>query len=220
MRTIRISAIADVHSPRFLNEFELALSRSNNPDVLLFAGDMINRGKSDEYANVLDAVESHLGTEVPIFACFGNEDPAVLSNEILAHTGNRITFLDDDAVTLRLAGSTVSVVGMSAVNPELASEPMTEIRTIFEERAVKLTQLLQNAQAADHIILLMHFNPLSDTEATEFSWWVSEALKQYPPDLVIHGHIHDSTRKQVEMGATTIWNVALPLTGTITELNL
>jgi Icc-related predicted phosphoesterase len=224
MSPVKIAAIADVHSPKFLNEFRTALSKCTQPDLFLFAGDMINRGKADEYVNVLATVDSQLGSDFPILACFGNEDPIDIRDELHLMTKDRLTFLDEKSTTLTLSGSRIAIVGMSAVSTELLkvqSNTAAEIQTIFEARALQLLRLLQDASSSsDYVILLMHFSPLLETNPTEFSWWVSRALEAFPPDLIIHGHIHNSTRNKVEIGATIIRNVALPAIGFITELNL
>ena len=62
---MKILAVADVHSPRFHEEFELELSMHSKPDLFLMAGDMINRGNADEIVRVLDTIEDYLGLECP-----------------------------------------------------------------------------------------------------------------------------------------------------------
>ena len=71
---VKILAVADVHSPRYLDEFAKALAQHEQPDAFLLAGDMINRGNAEEYTNVLNTIEKVLGTNFPIIACFGNEE--------------------------------------------------------------------------------------------------------------------------------------------------
>ncbi|MHA1964984.1 MAG: metallophosphoesterase family protein [Candidatus Thorarchaeota archaeon] len=224
MSPVKIAAIADVHSPRFLNDFNVALSKCEKPDLFLFAGDMINRGNEKEYKNVLDTVDSQLGSDFPITACFGNEDLLGSRDELHLMTKDRLTFLDEKSITLNLHGSRIAIVGLSAVGAELLeaqSNTVAEIQTIFEERALQLSQLLQGAtSSSDYVILLMHFSPLLETNPAEFSWWISRAMETSAPNLIIHGHIHNSTRTKIEIGATTIRNVALPAVGSITELNI
>jgi predicted MPP superfamily phosphohydrolase len=224
MSPIRIAAIADVHSPRFLNDFNIALSKCEKPDLFLFAGDMVNRGNAREYINVLNAVESQLSSDFPILACLGNEDPLDSRDELYHLTRGRLTFLNERSITLTLSGSRIAVVGVSAVSSEFFQtqlNPDVEMRTIFEERALQISRLLQDASSSsDYVILLMHFNPLLDDNPTEFSWWISKAVATALPNLIIHGHIHNATRIKVEIGPTTIRNVALPLLGSITELLL
>ena len=104
---------------------------------------------------------------------------------------------------------------------DIKSNNVTEMQTLFEERASRLAYLLkQVSERSDIIILLIHFSPLKDGSQIEFSWWMSRALEHVIPDHIVHGHIHDATKVKIEIGATTIWNVALPVTGSITELNL
>jgi Icc-related predicted phosphoesterase len=224
MSPVKVAAVADVHSPKFLSDFNIALSKCEKPDLFLFAGDMIHRETVLEYINVLDTVESHLGSDFPILACFGNEDPADIQDELHFLTRDRITFLDERAITLTIAGSRIAIVGMSAVSSEtleVQSNTVTEMRTIFEERASQLSRLLLEAShSSDYIILLMHFNPLLESDLTQFSWWVSRGVEKVSPNLIIHGHVHNSTSNKVELGTTTIRNVALPVVGSITELTL
>ena len=224
MSPVKIAAVADVHSPRFLSEFRTALSKCRPPELFLFAGDMVNRGKADQYVNVLDTVDSQLGSDFPIMACYGNEDPLEIQDELHTMTKNRLTFLDERLITLNLYGARVAVIGMSAASME-PSEPQgntaSDIQAIFEERASNLSRLLDEASSsADYSILLMHYSPLLESSSNEFSWWISRARETAPPNLIVHGHIHPSTRNKIEIGATTIRNVALPAIGSITELSL
>jgi Icc-related predicted phosphoesterase len=223
MASVRIAAVADVHSPRFLNEFMAAISRCETPDIFLFAGDMINRGKSSEYPKVLDAVES-LGSEFPIVACFGNEEPIACRDELRQITQDRVVFLDESHATFSISGKKVAIIGMSAGAKEPASTQMTvndDIRMAFEARAERLSQLLQKShKQAKHVILLMHFSPLLEDNSLEYSWWVSKALKKSSPTFIIHGHVHDRFKEKIEIGTTVIRNVALPACGSVTELTL
>lgn len=219
MNPIKVAAVADVHSPRFLNEFKTALRRCEKPDLFLLAGDMINRGKVDEYPKVLDVLDVQLGTDFPVVACFGNEEPIACRDELHLITQDRVTFLDENAISFNISGFTIDIIGISAT-----SEPtnaVAEMRTSFEERSHRLSTLLQEASNnADYVILLMHFSPLSETNLSEFSWWVSRAIEMNPPNHIIHGHVHDSARNAVKLRSTVIRNVALPAFSSITEFNL
>jgi len=221
MGRIKIAAVGDVHSPRFLTDFTIALSKCKTPDIFLFAGDMISRGKEEEYINILNAIDSQLGSEFPILSCFGNEDPVGMKNKLCLVTRDRLTFLDEKSVILSIGGSQVSVVGISAVSSELLdvrSKDVDKIRIAFEERASRLSSLLQDvSKFSDYVILLMHFSPLLENSLSEFSWWISRAVEKNPPTLIIHGHVHDSIRNELKVGSTIIRNVALPATHSVTE---
>lgn len=223
MRSVRLAAVADVHSPRFLNEFKAAISRCETPDLFLFAGDMINRGKSDEYPKVLDAMES-LGSEFPIVACFGNEEPIACRDELRQLTQDRVIFLDEDYATFSISEKKIAIIGISAGAAEPISAQLTQnddIRMAFETRAKRLSQLLQKSyKQAKYVILLMHFSPLLEGNSLEYSWWISKALELSSPTIIIHGHIHEPFNQKIDIGATVIRNVALPASGSVTELTL
>ncbi|KXH76293.1 MAG: hypothetical protein AM326_07375 [Candidatus Thorarchaeota archaeon SMTZ-45] len=222
MSPVKIAAVADVHSPRFLDDFKNALSNCTPPDLLLFAGDMISHGKAEEYINVLDVVDSELGSGFPIIACFGNEDPVEISDEIQFNIKDRLVFLDEELITLSLTDYQITVVGISSVSSELyeaQSKDIAEIRANFEDRSLRVSKLLQDAsKASDLVVLLMHFSPLLENISAEFSWWISKAVEKAPPNLIVHGHVHDSIRTKIKIGSTIIRNVALPATHFVTEL--
>ena len=66
----------------------------------------------------------------------------------------------------------------------------------------------------------MHFSPLLEGNSLQYSWWISKALEISSPTFIIHGHIHDAFNQKIEIGATVIRNVALPASGSVTELTL
>lgn len=224
MNPIRIAAVGDVHSPRFLTEFHSALARCQKPDLFLFAGDMVSRGKADEFCNVIEAVTSKYGIDLPIVACLGNEDPHMAQNELQDIVENRIVFLEDESTIIDIRGTKIGLVGISATRitqHKPHSKNVDSLKTFIEARASRLTKLLQStSKLSDAVILLMHFSPLLENDPDKFSSLVSDAVTTSAPDFIIHGHVHDATRKKIEIGATTIMNVALPLAGSITELNI
>lgn len=223
MSPVMIATVADVHSPRFLAEFRAALSRCQKPDLFLFAGDMVSRGKADEYRNVVEAVTSKYGVDLPIFACLGNEDPNDTQNELQYIIENRIVFLKDESTIIDIRGTNIGLVGISAsgMTQHKPHSNVDSLKTFIEARASRLTDLLQTvSKSSDVLILLMHYSPLLENNPDKFSALVSDAVSTSAPNFIIHGHVHDAMRKKVEIGATTVLNVALPLTGSITELSI
>lgn len=215
-----IAAVADVHSPRFFVEFVTSLGKCLPPDLILLAGDIVNRGAAEEYPIVVDAIDRFY-EDVPIVACFGNEEYAESRDEIISRVGDRVTFLDASTTTLNIAGTRVGIVGASAVLE--SSEDITksaDIRTFFEKRADRISTLLNQVHlVSKKIIFLMHYSPLEENSRS-YSWWVSRAIKKVKPTLIVHGHIHKPSEKEVVIGRTSICNVALPASGSITELIL
>jgi Icc-related predicted phosphoesterase len=212
-----IAAVADVHSPRFFVEFVTSLGQCPKPDLFLLAGDIVNRGTVEEYPIVVDAIERFY-EDVPIVACFGNEECAESRDEIISHVGDKVTFLDASTTTVNISGKRVGIVGSSAILE--TSVDVSDIRTFFENRAKRISSLLRQAHRVSRtVILLMHYSPLEENTRS-FSWWIARAIKNVEPNLIVHGHIHNPTEMELLIGSTTVHNVALPAVGSITELFL
>ncbi len=225
---MRVAAVADVHSPKYLEEFRNSLSRVETPDVLLLAGDMINFGRSAEYQNIINTIDSILGADVPVAACFGNEEFIETRDNILELTKARISFLDGESIIIKNGELEIGLVGAPAPRDVIdASKGLNhqDIRGIFETRASLLSNLMKDvASKADQTVLLMHYSPLSespnDKNVSEYSWWISEIIKEVQPNLVIHGHLHGAKMLRTSIGRTKIFNVAFPATNMVTEIML
>ncbi|MFX1481562.1 MAG: metallophosphoesterase [Promethearchaeota archaeon] len=217
---MKIAAVADIHSPRFYTEFKDSLKQCESPDAFLLAGDIVNRGLVNEYIRVVDAIEKSLGA-IPIVACFGNEEDSDSRHEILQVIGNRITFLDESTMVLTIKRAKLGVVGASVIPNQ--SLDFTKIRGFFERRAERVSQLLQDVTGkSKYSCLLLHYSPLfeNQTSSQSFSWWISRAVQDAKPTVIIHGHIHDSDNLKTMICGTPIYNVALPAVGSITEFSM
>ncbi len=232
MKKVKILAVADVHSPRHLEEFVKALAHHEPPDVFLFAGDMINRGNAEEYKNVLDTIEKTLGSDFPVIGCFGNEEYSEVRKDIVSIVGDRMILLDEKSYILESNGLAVGIVGTQGSLDKATSwqrRNIPSVKGVFERRAKRAASLLKKMKDnVDHRILLMHYSPCLETcegeEIKAFSWLGSRkfyrVVVEHQPDLVIHGHVHNSTRHEVTIGTSLIRNVSLPAVGSITELNV
>ena len=229
---VKILAVADVHCPRFLPEFKESLAQCSAPDVFFFAGDMINRGNALEYVTVLDTIEDILGTGFPIIACFGNEEYNEARKEILTVVGDRMFFLDEKSTVIENGPLQIGIVGTQGSLDKATSwqrSNIPSVKGVFERRAKRAASLLKKMEKkVDKKILLMHYSPCLETcegeEERAFSWLGSRkfyrVIKEHHPDLVIHGHVHNSTTHKAVIGRTLIHNVCLPAIGKITELDL
>ena len=232
MTTVKILAVADVHSPRYIEEFVKALGQHEQPDVFLFAGDMINRGDAEEYKNVLDTIETILGTSFPVIGCFGNEEYSEVRKDIVSIVGDRMILLDEKSFILESNGLTVGIVGTQGSLDKATSwqrRNIPSVKGMFERRAKRAASLLKKMKdKVDYRLLLMHYSPCLETcegeEVKAFSWMGSRkfysVVVEHQPDLVIHGHVHNSTRHEVTIGSSLIRNVSFPAVGCITELNI
>jgi Icc-related predicted phosphoesterase len=229
---VKLLAVADVHSPRYIEEFVGALAKHEHPDVFMFAGDMINRGSAEEYTTVLDKIEMALGPTFPIIGCFGNEEYSEVRKDIISIVGDRMTLLDEKSYIFESKGQKIGVVGTQGSLDKATSwqrRNIPSVKGVFERRAKRAASLLKKMKGkVDRRILLMHYSPCLETcegeDTKAFSWLGSRkfyrVVVEHQPDLVIHGHVHNSTRHEVTIGSTLVRNVSLPAVGSITELNL
>ena len=193
---------------------------------------MINRGKAEEYVTVLNVIEEKLGSGFPIIACFGNEEYNEVRKEILSLIGDRILFLDEKSTTIGIGSLSLGIVGTQGSLDKATSwqrRNMPSVKGVFERRAKRAASLLKKMDdSVDKKILLMHYSPCLETcegeDERAFSWLGSRkfyrVVRDYQPDLVIHGHVHNSKIHTAMIGNTLIHNVSLPAVGRITELDL
>jgi Icc-related predicted phosphoesterase len=229
---VKILAVADVHCPKYLSEFKTALKEVGAPDVFLLAGDMIFRGQVTEYARVLDVIEEELGSDFPVIACFGNEEYSEVRDDIVDLTEERMLFLDEKSTVLEMSDRSYGIVGTQGSLDKATRWQRRNIpswKGVFERRAKRASSLLKKLRGqVDRTILLMHYSPCLETcegeEEKAFSWLGSRkfyrVVVDQAPDLVIHGHVHNSTRHAAEIGTSLVRNVAFPAVGAITEIDL
>jgi Icc-related predicted phosphoesterase len=229
---MRVLAVGDVHSPRFLEPFLGGLDHLEPPDLFLLAGDMINRGRVYEFRTLLDAIHTKLGSDFPVIACFGNEEYAEVRKEITSIAGKEVIFLDEASTEVQVGDLRVGIVGTQGSLDKPTNwqkEHLPSIKGSFERRAHRAKSLLRKMRhRVDKRVLLMHYSPCLETcegeDARLFAWLGSRKFYNLvlseQPDLVIHGHVHNATLHQARIGETVVMNVALPAVGNVTELNI
>jgi Icc-related predicted phosphoesterase len=229
---MKILAVADIHSPRFHEEFKAELSIHSKPDLFLMAGDIINRGIAEEIVRVLDTIEDTLGVDFPIIGCFGNEEYAEIRKQLVSLVAGRMTFLDEQYSSVQSDGKTIGIVGTQGSLDKATTwqrHNIPSIKRVFERRAARASSLLKGImKKVDHTILLMHYSPCLETcegeESKAFAWLGSRkfyaVVEKRQPDLVIHGHVHNASKHEATIGRTLVRNVAFPAVGTVTVLDL
>ena len=164
---VRLAVIADLHSCGFGNDQDelLALVRAQQPDAILFAGDILDDVLPPEPA--LLALETLAG-EYPCYYVSGNHEVycGALGQIKRAVEKRGVKVLDGDADQLRVRGETITICGVG--DPAYGKEHFS-------------SQLASAAYLADFdrfSILLAH-RPERIADYCAF-----------PYDLVISGHAH------------------------------
>ena len=226
-----IAASSDIHSPKFFDVFLRSVdSLQVQPDLFLLAGDVIDKGKVEEYEKISNVFFGRI--KCPIVACFGNEEYMELRDEIRKKV-NEIKFLDDESIILEINGTSVGIVGSSGSldrPTRWQRKNIPNIQEIYENRVKKVDELLSQLEA-DFKILMVHYAPTYKILEGENPIIYPElgcrrfekVILERKPDLVITGHSHKG-KKEVWLDTIPIINVALPLRNEIvvidTEKNL
>ena len=145
MSEVPVAAIGDIHSPRYLKEFKEALARfkPEKVDLLLLAGDIVNKGRVEEYPRVLEALKRK-GVKCPIVACFGNEEYDEKIGRLRRMCGGEVLFLDDEKAVLEVKGIKIGIVGSrgSLDKPTVwQARNIPGIERLYRERVKKVARL-------------------------------------------------------------------------------
>lgn len=213
-----VAATADVHSPRYFEDFVSALENlAKKPDLFLIAGDMIHRGEVKEYEKIANALFGKIS--VPIVACFGNSEFQQIREELKVKH-KEIRFLDDQALALRVCGKSVGIVGSTGCLEKPTKWQRANIPDIERIYATRLELLKVQLQRllVDFKILLLHYAPTYKTLEGEnplfygsMGWNVLEnVLLEQRPNLVIHAHSHRGT-KMAWVDTVPVFNVSFAL---------
>jgi len=221
---LRILATADIHSPRYLLEFVSALNKHKGEcssiNLVVFAGDMVYKGRVEALKPVLDAIRSTCGPK-PIAAVFGNEEFIGLEDEFRRRYPE-VDWLDDEYKVYDIEGLKVAVVGTrgSLERPtRWQRRKMPWITRVYAERVKRVEKLLLEARVkADVVIIVSHYVltwKTLDGEPREI--WpemghrgFEGVLKRAKPDAAIHGHAHKSRVLETRVDSVPVYNVAFP----------
>ncbi|MBS7287663.1 MAG: metallophosphoesterase [Candidatus Freyarchaeota archaeon] len=218
---VKVAAVGDIHSPRYFDLFLEVVKDVLEADVFMLAGDVIHKGKVDEYPRILDALEEH--ADVPVIACFGNEEYEELYEELKGICSGRVIFLEEEAFVLNVKGVSLGIVGSkgSLDRPTWwQSKNMPGIRKVYAERAEKVMEAVLRLNTT-YRGLLTHYAPTyCNLEGEEPSAWPEMASRKYEPvlekvDFAVHGHAHKG-KTFCEFKGAPVFNVALPATKRIT----
>lgn len=233
---MRIAAVADIHGREYLAAFASDLERLEPPDLFLVAGDLTDRNDAKAFGDVAEAIERRVSC--PTFGVFGNNEYA--ESQEAYRSSCKITFLDDEAVTVRAAGREVRLIGSigSLDRPTWWQRTnLPGIAGVYEERVAAIDRLLEGGGFR---VLMTHYPPTYATMGGEKEEWRPElgsrkleaVVLRRRPDIVVHGHAHRGIPRATltageqtieDFGARTsipVYNVSYFVTHGITVLEL
>lgn len=227
-----IASAGDIHSPRYYDLFVKSMEDIHvNPDLFLLVGDVIHRGKVEEYQKVYNVFFGKI--KCPIIACFGNDEFGPETRMLIENRVPDIKFVNDESLILDINDRRVGIVGTlgSLDRPTFwQRKNIPNIYDIYKNRVGTIERILSELDV-DFKILLIHYAPTYKILEGENPKTYAElgcndyekVLIEQKPDLVITGHSHRG-KKQVWIDTVPIFNVALPLNEEIvvidTEKNL
>jgi Icc-related predicted phosphoesterase len=222
--TVRIAAVADLHSGRQgPGGLPALLERiDHEADVLVACGDLTDHGLPDEARGLCRELRLH--TRIPMVAVLGNHD--VEAQQV----GEVVAILRDAGVML-LDGDACEVHGVAFVGTKgfcggfdphaLGAWGEPTIKRFVHEvvhEALKLETALARTRGGPPVVLL-HYSPSVSTVAGEpeviYPFLgcsrLAEPLERRPIAAVFHGHAHWGTATGSLASGTPVLNVSLPL---------
>jgi Icc-related predicted phosphoesterase len=231
MRTLAtIAATGDIHSPKFLDDFRIAMRsvESSTIDLFLLAGDLILRGGIENLASVL-AVFDDNGICCPIIGCFGNEEYSEIRDQMKVAAGNRIKFLDDSSASLQVGSLNIGIVGSQGsldLPTPWQAENIPGIEEVYSQRISRLSGILGRL-VADVRILLTHYPPtyrvLKGERRTFYPYIGSQKCERILAGgmvtFAVCAHAHMGIPFAVAKGVP-VYNVSLPVAHRITLIDV
>ena len=224
---MRIAAVSDVHYPRFFNRFEKALeSFHGDVDLFIMAGDMVCRGRVEDYGVVLDVLKGVFG-KCRLIGIFGNEEYEERVDR-LRDLYPEVVWLDDEELVI---GNTCFVGTRGSLQEPTPWQfrNVAGIRERYRRRELAIAKMLEAAMRRGlRTVLVSHYAPTYITlDGEKPSIWkylgskrMERLITKVGVDVVIHGHAHGSRRTEGVINSTRVYNVALPATGKITLIDL
>lgn len=232
MRSIKVVAVGDVHGFRYINLLiaSLKLVGSSKPDIIVFAGDMIDGGNVKELKTIVDSIRFKYG-ETPIVSVFGNEEYHEVEGELIREYPD-IIWLNDSPAVLIIEGIRVGIVGSRGVLEKLTfwqRKNKPELERVYRERPSIIENLLKNIKRdVDLSIYVSHYAPTFITVKGEpekvlpymGSRDLEYVLRKTKPDIAIHAHAHNARTLEADVDGVRIYNVSLPARKGITVIEV
>jgi len=220
---VLIISTSDIHSPRYLNDFFLALRDIGGikADIAILAGDLVERGNYQHFSPVYEALKNRA---IYIVSTFGNED--FPENRVFYREKySSVIWLDDEKIELEINNKKITIVGSEGIleKPTIWQLNHGITEDFYMKRFEKIAEMLCNSNS-DIKILVTHYASSFQTVFGEkksaypfLGYRVIEELsiknekgKKCLPNIAIHGHAHYAKRTFYIVNNVRVYNVALP----------
>jgi len=223
-------ATSDVHSPENLPLYLEALKNVTvEPDLILFAGDMVDKNRVSMLKPVHEATKKKF-PKAQIIATFGNEEYRGYE-KLYEQLYKDIVWLNDSYV--KLFNGEICIIGTRGGLDKPTTWQARNIPGIekyYIELPLKLEQmaLMLRQNECKKILLLSHYgvtrrNLLGEKqEAYPYlaSSRLERIIRKEIVDLVIHGHVHMGVLEVIYVREVPVYNVSLPARKKLIEIKL
>jgi len=221
---INIVAFADVHGTQYVNLLISSLRRVDvsNVDVIVMAGDVVDKGRVEHMNIVLSILQRffpHIYTKPIIIAVFGNEE--YMNTETKYYSMYpRIIWLNNNYKIVELNNSKICFIGSRGVLKKPTLWQQRNIKGIEDfyaknlELIVKMIEFCK--QNSYYTILITHYASSYLTIRGEdpsiypyLGYPIIESIDS-KPNLAIHGHAHNSSVTEAVVDGVNVFNVSIP----------
>ncbi|MEM0045357.1 MAG: metallophosphoesterase [Desulfurococcaceae archaeon] len=225
-----ILATSDVHSPEYLPLYLDALRNTlTEPEVVLFAGDMVDKNKVLMFKRVYEATKRRFPS-APVIATFGNEEYRGYE-KLYEQLFKDITWLNDSYT--KLCEGELCIIGTRGGLDKPTTWQTRNIPGIekyYIELPFKVEQMALELRRAGckKIILLSHYGVTRKNligEKQEVYPYLASSrferiLRKELIDMVIHGHVHMGSLEVVHVRDVPVYNVSLPARRKLVEVRI
>jgi Icc-related predicted phosphoesterase len=198
--------------------------------ALVWAGDMVDKGRVHALQPVVSYTRRLCGDK-RVIAVFGNEEYMDLENEFMKRYSN-IIWLNDNYLKLEVEGKCIAFYGTRGALDEPTrwqKRHIPNIRAIYKAKIERLRSIGKRLRnECDILIIISHYVPTYVTlEGEKREIWpqlaskeMEKAILEVKPDIVIHGHAHNSKKLEAHLDGIRVYNVALPARRDITVIEI
>lgn len=216
---MKIAAVGDVHSPKYLPILIRALRevKWDSVDIMVLTGDIIDKGKVEFCSPVINNIRKFF--KGAILGVPGNEEYDSVKRQL--YSTCKIIWLEDSYQII----DEVAVIGSRGSLDEPTSwqrRNIPNIREIYLTRLEKIRSMLMKNRNKKRV-LVVHYPPRGETlEGERKTIWpmlssstLTRIIEEEQPEVVIHSHTHNSVKNYTLIGRTKVLNTALPATNRI-----